>query len=72
MYIDGKEATVTVSSAQTGAINAAGSYLRIGQRDTEIFDGLIDDVRIYNRALSADEMSKMGSTLFFFYFSLIN
>ncbi len=51
----------TVSHANTGAITA-GSSVRIGRQYgtyLEWFPGLIDDVRIYSRALSASEIQTL-------------
>ncbi len=42
-----------------GIINNLASYLRIGNWSNEIFKGTIDEVRIYNRALSADEIKTL-------------
>ncbi len=48
-----------VQSAATGAIQASASPLRIGGNAIwgEYTDGRIDEVRIYNRALSAAEIT---------------
>ena len=45
-------------TAVTGAIGASTGMLRIGGNAVwgEYFKGLIDEVRIYNRALSAGEI----------------
>jgi hypothetical protein len=56
MYVDGTlVGTVTVG----GDLSDTGDVLRIGGNSTwgEYFSGLIDDVRIYNRALTADEIA---------------
>src|SRR5204863_2258476 len=47
------------SQAQTGAIVTTAGSLRIGGNTIwpEWFDGLIDEVRVYNRALSASEIA---------------
>lgn len=56
LYIDGEPA----GSASYGGRVAESPYpLKIGSSgydDARLFDGLIDDVRIWNRALSADEL----------------
>jgi hypothetical protein len=46
------------SLAQTGPIGSAPGVLRIGGNSVwgEYFSGLIDEVRVYNRALSAAEI----------------
>ena len=48
-----------VQSAATGAIQASANPLRIGGNAIwgEYTDGRIDEVRIYNRALSAAEIT---------------
>jgi len=58
VYIDGIE----VANGQAGAEPASGSSaVNIGRRgnvlEDQLFDGIIDDVRIYGRALSASEIS---------------
>ncbi len=56
-YINGVPAG---STAATGAWNTSNATLGIGQnRAANWFSGLIDDVRIYNRTLSASEISAM-------------
>ena len=54
-YVNG---TQVASRAQTGALATATGPLRIGGNGVwgEYFRGLIDDVRIYNRALGAAEV----------------
>src|SRR5262249_7873765 len=55
LYVNG----VLVSSrALTGSITTSGSPLRIGGNSVwgEYFNGLIDEVRVYNRALSQGEV----------------
>jgi hypothetical protein len=54
LYVNGVQVS---SRAQTGAILVTGSPLRIGGNSfAEYFRGIIDEVRIYNRALSAAEI----------------
>ena len=58
VYINGVEdGQVTVSAGGTPSVNGTVS-LRIGTENTVAnpFNGLIDEVRIYNRALSAEEI----------------
>jgi hypothetical protein len=52
------------SQAKTGALQVTGTPLRIGgdTYPTEFFPGLIDNLRIYNRALSATEIQQDMST----------
>ena len=71
IYIDGVEATYLTTTDATGSRTSdSASDLKIGRGDLggapQNFDGLIDDVRMYNRVLSADEIKrlyKMGGTL---------
>ena len=56
LYVNG---TLSSSRARTGLIVPSGGALRIGGNNAwpdEFFEGLIDEVRIYNRALSATEV----------------
>ncbi|HEY7708553.1 MAG TPA: LamG domain-containing protein, partial [Candidatus Entotheonella sp.] len=59
VYIDGVQNN---SVAQTITPQANTSPLYIGQfgGDVDYFDGAIDDVRIYNRALSAQEIARLA------------
>ncbi len=57
-YVNGVSAATT---AVTSTINAAGSALYIGGRmaggtNNEVFNGYIDDTRVYNRSLSPAEI----------------
>jgi hypothetical protein len=56
LFINGAQ---VASRAQTGAINTSTNPLRIGGNTIwgEYFNGLIDEVRIYNRALTAAEIT---------------
>ena len=55
LYVDGRQVS---SRAATGTLQTSGDPLWIGgnQPYGEYFDGLIDDVRVYDRALRADEI----------------
>ena len=56
LYVNG---TQVGSRPQTGNMNATNRALRIGGNAVwtdEFFNGLIDDVRVYNRALTAGEI----------------
>jgi hypothetical protein len=55
LYVNGVEA---LSRAQTGNMTASTNPLRIGGNGvwSEYFNGLVDDVRIYNRALTSAEI----------------
>jgi prepilin-type N-terminal cleavage/methylation domain-containing protein len=60
LYLDG---SIIASQADSGSINDNGYNLRIGYDGTGFgsayFPGLMDDVRIYNRALSASEIAAL-------------
>jgi hypothetical protein len=60
IYVNG---TQVGSRAQTGAIGVSTSPLRIGGNVVwgEYFTGLIDDVRVHNRALTAAEIQALMS-----------
>jgi len=69
MYIDG-HAVVTRSNWNVNAYPEAGLAVKVGYASPNFptpkpwFTGLIDDVRIYNRAISPDEVAGLaGSTL---------
>ena len=55
LYVNG---VLTASQARTGAIETNTSPVRIGGNSPygEFFQGLIDEVRVYNRALSQTEI----------------
>ncbi len=56
LYVNGAQAATL---PQTGSLTATARPFRIGGNGVwsdEFFDGLIDDVRVYNRALSAAEI----------------
>ncbi|MHC4394631.1 MAG: LamG domain-containing protein [Planctomycetota bacterium] len=59
IYVDGTERPKETNSLASGTVEA-GSAICIGDggRGDRNFDGLIDDVRIYDRALSADEIAQ--------------
>jgi hypothetical protein len=56
LYVDG---SLTASTPATGAVTASPRPLRIGGNAVggEYFAGLIDDVRVYARALTAVEIA---------------
>jgi hypothetical protein len=67
IYVNGEEKNSAVAA---GAVSfKAGRQLAIGGNDqitypgTNLFDGIIDEFRIYNRALSKDEIRGMMSKL---------
>ena len=57
MYVNGAPSGTPVS--YTGGIGAATSALTIGGVSTRYFTGSLDDVRIYNRALDATQISQL-------------
>ena len=56
IYIDGQEAATPISCS--GTIITSDSFLRIGNWAGEIFNGFIDEVRIYSEALSAEQIKE--------------
>ena len=57
LFVNGIRETTTAVGA---AINTlALSTVRIGSNETKYFKGLLDEVRIYDRALTADEIASM-------------
>lgn len=58
LYKDGKEVTYTLQEVGSGTIDPGGAELRIGNRKNgdKTFDGFIDDVHIYNRTLTPEEI----------------
>ncbi len=57
LYVNG---ILVASRAQTGSIAASNGALRIGGNSSwadEFFNGLIDDVRVYNRALTGAQIT---------------
>ncbi len=59
VYVDG---VFKNSTSQTGPIADTSNVLRIGQQKsgfTRTFNGSIDDVRVYNRVLGADEIQQL-------------
>jgi glucose/arabinose dehydrogenase len=61
MYIDGVERG---SRAQTGALTVSAGQFKIGGNAVwaEWFNGLIDEVRVYNRALTAGQITTAMNT----------
>jgi hypothetical protein len=65
-YLDGKLVTTTVLATPSGSRSSdATSALSIGNTSTleRTFDGAIDDVRIYNRVLSASEIGALVTVI---------
>jgi len=59
-YADGKEIGTTKATGDIMTSGAASAYIGSAKGSEEYFTGGIDDVRIYGRALSADEIKKMA------------
>lgn len=62
IYINGVDSTTLVSDSASGSIDNEATDLRIGIRGDDSaspFFGLIDEPRIYNRALSAAEIAEI-------------
>jgi len=57
LYVDGVEVD---SAAVSGAIDVVATPVYLGKRvdNVEYLNGILDEVRIYNRALSADEIAE--------------
>lgn len=66
IYLNGVEQSPLVEIAPTGSIATdAGISLRMGnyaQDTSRTFDGIIDDVRIYDRMLGAAEIAQLATT----------
>ena len=62
LYIDGGATETVTGSAYTGAISTAAHevciYAYCGQ-GTAAYDGSVDDIRIYNRALSSGDITQL-------------
>jgi hypothetical protein len=73
VYIDGIQDSSVDISGETASL-ANGNNLQIGRRvPGTYFEGLMDDVRVYNRALSATEVQQLfGSQAFTRYFYVEN
>src|SRR5581483_1700536 len=56
VYYDGTLAASKTTAQQIGTATAASTFIGARGNSTLFFPGSIDDVRIYNRALSADEV----------------
>ena len=59
IYRDG--AQVGISGTETGNLPSSSQYLSMGRGSatTSYWDGKMDDIRIYNRALTADEIGNL-------------
>jgi len=57
-YLDGD--SVGTSTHSDSIPNASYLYIGATEWDDEVFDGMIDDVRFYTRALTADEVGELA------------
>lgn len=63
LLIDGKEEAVTVAGASVKGIVKNGWPFLLGARNgKQLFRGKMDDVRVYRRVLSADEIARLLSS----------
>jgi len=68
MYVDGKLETKKEKGATIGKSNNGLSIGKKGIANMDFFDGIIDEVRIWNRALNEKEINanmKKGQKQFF-------
>ena len=64
IYINGLEASSTTTGTIPSSIGDDGGRFQIGAEDStttaaNFYDGIIDEARIYNRALSSSEISQL-------------
>ncbi len=62
IYVDGeRQATTDADSASFAGSLTSTTHFQIGSRETtnQLFNGMLDDVRFYNRALSATEAKRL-------------
>ncbi|OGZ32864.1 MAG: hypothetical protein A2V69_00620 [Candidatus Portnoybacteria bacterium RBG_13_40_8] len=61
IYVDGADKTTGAEQGGTSIENISPAYTRIGsnQQYGEYFDGMIDEARFYNRALTAQEVLRL-------------
>jgi hypothetical protein len=63
VYVDGQEKTLSFAGTIPSFLQNSSASVKIGEFGGTLhryFNGLIDDVRIYNRALSAEEMLELA------------
>lgn len=65
LYINGELQVVRMQQEPLGSMNRASGLSYLGNSDNgqRAFDGLIADVRVYDRELSSTEISQLGATL---------
>ena len=66
IYVDGKQMTTTTTGTIPSSIGDGADKFHIGAEDsttaaTNFYDGLIDDARLYNRALSNSEVMYLAN-----------
>ena len=64
LYIDGNEVSTSIDTSNSGSISSITGTFRLGSRnrsgvDSNVFNGSIDQVRIFNKALSAGEVTTL-------------
>lgn len=66
VYVGGVQVSQTAGSGPIGDVDAGNNELRVGARSFagEDFTGTIDEVRVYNRALSAAEVGMIADPFF--------
>ncbi|MDQ8179478.1 S8 family serine peptidase [Pelagicoccus sp. SDUM812005] len=65
LFVNGREEVVRLQQAPEGAMVTSPGLSYVGNNDVgdRSFEGLIADVRIYDRALGADEVVQLGASL---------
>jgi hypothetical protein len=61
LYVDGKLVATSTAFDPSEYDVSVDQPLRIGFGQTEYFDGKMSDIRLYDRALGTDELSKLSS-----------
>ena len=61
LYLDAQDVTTSRGNASGAFLSDAANVMHIGSRNGQetFFDGLIDDLRIWNRSLSATEVAEL-------------
>jgi hypothetical protein len=58
LYVDGVAATPTATAHDSGAVT--GAFLGAGSASAEFYTGSLDEVRVYDRALTAQEVNSLA------------
>ena len=58
-YVDGEKVRTVTLAGDIIVIEDGQNYVIGASNGAVTFDGLIDEVRVYNRALSADEVKRL-------------